>query len=186
MIEFIQQPWPWYVAGPLITLTMFLLLYFAKNFGVSANLRTMCTMAGADKASDFFAFDWKGQMWNIVFVLGAMLGGLITTLFLQNPEPMVLATDTVESLQELGFENVGDTFLPKEIFSMEKVMSLPGLAILLLGGFLVGFGARYAGGCTSGHAISGLSDLQVPSLIAVVGFFAGGLIMTYFILPLLF
>jgi hypothetical protein len=51
---------------------------------------------------------------------------------------------------------------------------------------MVGFGSRYAGGCTSGHAISGLSDLQVPSLIAVVGFFIGGLIMTFFILPLIF
>lgn len=186
MLEFIQKPWPWYVAGPLIAFIMFLLLYFAKNFGMSANLRTMCTIAGADKASDFFAFDWKGQTWNLVFVLGAMTGGLITLLFLENPEPMNLARDTVESLKGLGFANVGDNFLPNEIFSMERVMSLPGISILLLGGFLVGFGARYAGGCTSGHAISGLSDLQIPSLIATIGFFIGGLLMTYILLPLIF
>ena len=60
------------------------------------------------------------------------------------------------------------------------------LAILFFGGLLVGFGARYAGGCTSGHAISGLSDLQLPSLIAVVGFFIGGLIMTHLLFPLIF
>lgn len=50
----------------------------------------------------------------------------------------------------------------------------------------MGFGARWAGGCTSGHAISGLSNLQLPSLVAVLGFFAGGLLMTHLLFPLLF
>ncbi len=186
MIEFISQPWPWYVAGPLIALTMFLLLYFGKNFGVSANLRTICTMAGGEKVSDFFKFDWKGQRWNLIFVLGGVLGGYIASTFLMDAQSIQLSAATVASLEELGFKNVGEQFLPAEIFSMETMTSLPGLGVLLLGGFFVGFGARYAGGCTSGHAISGLSDLQIPSLIAVVGFFIGGLTMTYFILPVIF
>jgi uncharacterized membrane protein YedE/YeeE len=57
---------------------------------------------------------------------------------------------------------------------------------MVIGGFLVGFGTRYAGGCTSGHAISGLSNLQFASLIATIGFFAGGLIATHLLYPLLF
>jgi len=65
-------------------------------------------------------------------------------------------------------------------------LSLKGFLVLAFGGLMVGFGSRYAGGCTSGHAISGLSDLQIQSLIAVAGFFIGGLLMTYFVLPLIF
>ncbi len=186
MLEFISQPWPWYVAGPLIALTMFLLLYFGKNFGVSGNLRSMCSMMGGDKLSDFFKFDWKGQRWNLVFVLGGVIGGFIASTFLMGTEPISLSPDTIANLESMGFKNVGKDFLPAEIFSMETMMSLPGLVILLAGGFLVGFGARYAGGCTSGHAISGLSDLQVPSLIAVIGFFIGGLLMTYVFLPMIY
>ena len=186
MIEMIKQPWPWYVAGPLITLVMFLLIYFGKNFGMSANLRTMCAMAGGDKVSDFFNFDWKGQRWNLTFVLGAILGGFIAANYITESNSIDLADKTVASLESLGFTNVGNKYLPDEIFSMEKLTSLPGILILTLGGLLVGFGARWAGGCTSGHAISGLSDLQIPSLIAVIGFFIGGLTMTYFLIPIIF
>lgn len=186
MIEFIKQPWPWYVAGPIIAFVMFLLLYFGKNFGMSANLRTMCSMAGGGKLADFFQFDWKGQRWNLVFVLGAILGGFLSANFLMTGEPIQLSSSTVVELEQIGFKDVGQDFLPAEIFSMDKLMSLPGLLILLVGGVLVGFGARYAGGCTSGHAISGLSDLQLPSLIAVVGFFIGGLVMTWLIIPIIF
>lgn len=186
MIEFIKQPWPWYVAGPVISLVMFLLVYFGKNFGMSANLRTMCTMVGADKLSDFFKFDWKGQRWNLVFVIGAIAGGFISVHYLTDSTAIDLAPATIASLEAMGFTSVGNQYLPDEIFGMDKLTSLPGLLILLGGGFLVGFGARWAGGCTSGHAISGLSDLQIPSLIAVIGFFIGGLAMTYFILPLIF
>lgn len=55
---------------------------------------------------------------------------------------------------------------------------------MVIGGFLVGFGTAYAGGCTSGHAIAGLADRQAASLLAVCGFFAGGLTCTYLVLPL--
>jgi uncharacterized membrane protein YedE/YeeE len=185
MLEFISQPWPWYVAGPLIALTMFLLLFFGKNFGISATLRTTCAIAGAGKVSDFFKFDWKSQVWNLVFVAGMIIGGFIASTWLMQPEPIPLAEDTVTQLQQLGISNPGQDYLPEEIFSWESLFSLRGFILLVVGGFLVGFGARYAGGCTSGHAISGLSDLQLPSLIAVIGFFIGGLLMTYLFLPLI-
>ena len=185
-MDIIYGPWPWYVAGALIAFVMFLLLYFGGNFGMSANLRTMCTMVGAEKFSDFFKFDWKAKRWNLMFVVGSILGGFIAANFLSNGEPMHLNPETVASLQALGFQSVGEGYLPNEIFGLEALVSFKGILILIGGGFLVGFGTRYAGGCTSGHAISGLSDLQIPSLIAVIGFFIGGLIMTHLLIPVIY
>jgi uncharacterized membrane protein YedE/YeeE len=185
MIELLSQPWPWYVAGPLIALVMGLLLLVGKSFGVSDTLRTTCAIGGAGTLSEFFDFDWKKQIWNLIFVLGAIIGGFIASTWLQQPDPIPLAQDTVERLRELGIENPGEDYLPEEIFSWEGLFTLRGFVMLVIGGFLIGFGARYAGGCTSGHAISGLSNLQLPSLIAVIGFFIGGLIMTYFLLPII-
>ena len=185
-MDFILQPWPWYVSGPLIALIMLLLIYFGKTFGMSSNLRTLCTIGGAGKYSDFFRFDWKAQRWNLTVVLGAIIGGFIATQFLSDNSVIALNSETISDLGEFGFNNIGETLLPAEIYNWENVLSIKGLSILIVGGFLVGFGTRYAGGCTSGHAITGLSNLQLPSLIAVIGFFIGGLIMTHFILPLIF
>ncbi len=185
-METILNPWPWYISGPLIALIMALLLYFGKTFGMSSNLRTMCSAFGADKFADFFKFDWKAQKWNLTVVLGAIIGGFIAVTFLSNDTPSNLNPDTITELQKMGFENAGTTLVPSEIFNLEALVSFKSLLILIIGGLLVGFGTRYAGGCTSGHAITGLSSLQKPSLIAVIGFFIGGLIMTNLILPLIF
>lgn len=185
-MEIILNPWPWYVSGPLIAFVMALLLYFGKTFGMSSNLRTMCTVLGANKFSDFFKFNWKEQKWNLIVVLGAIIGGFIATQFLSNGSPTNLNPITIAELQDLGLENPGATLLPNEMFSLEALTSIKSLLLLIIGGLLVGFGTRYASGCTSGHAITGLSSLQKQSLIAVIGFFIGGLIMTNFILPLIF
>jgi uncharacterized membrane protein YedE/YeeE len=75
---------------------------------------------------------------------------------------------------------------PQELYGAEGIQNPMTWVLLVLGGLLVGFGTRYAGGCTSGHAISGLSNLQLPSLIAVIGFFVGGLLMTHVFFPFLF
>lgn len=185
-MNWILEPWPWYVSGPLIALIMFLLLMVGKNFGMSANLRTMCTICGAGKKTDFFNFDWKTQKWNLIVVLGAIIGGFIGSHFLSNDLAVNINPETVTDLKALGFESAGDNYLPTELFGNSSFSNLKSFLVLAIGGFLVGFGARYAGGCTSGHAISGLSDLQVPSLIAVIGFFAGGLVMIHFIFPIIF
>jgi uncharacterized membrane protein YedE/YeeE len=185
-MEYIFEPWPWYVAGPLIALVLFILTYFGKNFGMSSNLRTVCTIGGAGKFSSFFNFDWKSQKWNLIVVLGAIVGGFLASQFLTNDTKIDLNPATVSALKEMNFKNPGSAYIPEELYGFEAVFSFKGFAILIVGGFLVGFGSRYAGGCTSGHAISGLSNLQLPSLIAVIGFFIGGLIMTHLILPLLF
>lgn len=185
-MEWIFEPWPWYVAGPLIALIMFILIFVGKQFGMSSNLRTMCTMCGADNAADFFKFDWKAQRWNLVVVVGAIIGGYIGANFLTNDSAVAINPVTVATLQDLGFNSAGKAYLPDELFSIDALLNIKSLALLLIGGLLIGFGARYAGGCTSGHAISGLSNLQLPSLIAVIGFFIGGLFMVHVLFPLIF
>lgn len=185
-MDYILNPWPWYISGPLIALVMAILLYFGKTFGMSSNLRTLCAIGGAGKFSDFFNFKWKDQLWNLTVVAGAVIGGFIAVTFLSNDSGSNLNSVTVTELQNMGFKNPGATLVPNEMYSLDALTTPKGLILLIIGGLLVGFGTRYAGGCTSGHAITGLSSLQKPSLIAVVGFFIGGLIMTNFILPLIF
>jgi len=185
-MDFILQPWSWYVAGAMIALVMFLLFYLGKTFGVSSNLETICAMGGAGKLVDFFKFDWKTKSWNLMFILGAVIGGFITYQWLTPDETVLLNPQTVQDLSDIGFQNAGAQYLPDEIFGAETMFSLKGFLILIGAGVLVGFGTRYAGGCTSGHAITGLSNMELPSLISVIGFFIGGLIMTWVLLPLIF
>lgn len=185
-MEFITQPWPWYVAGPVIAFVMFLLFYFGEKFGVSSNLETFCSIGGAGRFVDYFKIDWKENAWNLIFIVGAVAGGFIAANYLSPTDAIALNPQTVQDLAEIGFENAGATYLPDAIFSVESMFTLKGFAILLIAGVMVGFGARWAGGCTSGHAIVGLSNLELPSLISVIGFFAGGLIMTWILLPLIF
>lgn len=188
MIDFLSQPWHWSASGIGIVFVMFLLLWFGGNFGASSNLRTLCAIGGAGKNVSFFDFDWKEQIWNLVFILSAIVGGYIATTVLASPEPVQIAQSTQGYLTSVGIStpqtiNEGFGYVPSEIFAMDNFTSSRNLFLLIFGGFLVGFGARYAGGCTSGHAISGLSNLQIPSLIAVIGFFIGGLTMAWWILP---
>ena len=185
-MEFITQPWPWYVAGPVISMIMFLLFYFGERFGVSSNLETFCSIGGAGKFTDYFKVDWKQNSWNLIFVAGAIIGGFIAAQYLSPSDVVALNPQTVQDLTAIGIQDAGATYLPDEIFSLDTMFSLKGFIILLMAGIMVGFGARWAGGCTSGHAIVGLSNLEIPSLISVIGFFIGGLIMTWFILPLIF
>lgn len=186
MIDYILQPWPWYVAGPLIALCMYLMFFFGKKFGVSSNLETVCAMSGAGRLVDFFKFDWRKNRWNLVFVIGLIVGGFISDQWLTLEDSVAINPNTIEDLAEIGIADGGASYLPDEIFSTEAMLSPKGFLILLLAGILVGFGARYAGGCTSGHGIVGLSSLSVESFIAVGGFFIGGLIMTWLILPYIF
>lgn len=185
MTDLLYQPWPWYIAGPVIGLTVPLLLIAGgKMFGISSNLRHMCA-ACLPGNIEFFNYDWKkAGSWNLTFVLGTIIGGFLGGYLFVNPEPIQLASSTISELRLLGINDFSG-FVPDDLFKWEVLGSGTGLTVLVLGGFLVGFGARYAGGCTSGHAISGLSDLQSASLTAVIGFFIGGLIMTYLLLPLI-
>ncbi len=185
LLEWIKQPWPWYVSGPLIAFVMLALTYFGKGFGMSSNLRTLCTIGGADKFSDFFKFDWKNELWNLVVAQGAILGGFVAYFYLNDAQAINISEATKESLHNYGFSNPGASMVPSEFFSWEAVQDPKIIATLLVAGLFIGFGTRYAGGCTSGHAISGISNLQIASVVAVIGFFTGGLIMVHLIFPFL-
>ena len=186
MIEFISQPWHWAISGAMLVLVMLLLTYSGGRFGVSSNLQTLCAMGGAGKFSEYFRIDWKANIWNLVFIAASVIGGFIASQFLASPEPVAISESTQAYLQTIGVDTPmtiaeGSGFVPAEIF---RDLSNPlNLVFLIIGGLLIGFGTRYAGGCTSGHAISGLANLQLASLIAVVGFFIGGLLMTWVFMP---
>ena len=185
MLELITQPWSWWFSGAMIAAIMFFLIYFGHSFGFSSNLRTICAAAGLGRHAKLFDFNWRSQTWNLVFLAGAILGGFIAKQYLSDNAPVQISQATISDLSELGIAKP-NSLQPSEIFGLDAVLSLKGFLILAIGGLMVGFGTRYAGGCTSGHAISGLSNLQLPSLIAVIGFFIGGLIMTFLIIPLIF
>jgi uncharacterized membrane protein YedE/YeeE len=182
IIDWLSQPWPWYVAGPLIGLMVpVLLLLGNKAFGVSSSLRHICAACIPSKIS-FFQYDWKKEIWNLFFVTGILLGGLLVALVLQNPGPVHVNAKLSNELHQYGISNY-QGLVPAELFNWNSLLSLKGIIMMVGGGFLVGFGTRYAGGCTSGHAIMGLSNLQWPSLVATISFMAGGFLVANFVLP---
>ncbi len=184
LLEFIKQPWPWYVAGPLIGLTVPTLLIIGnKSFGVSSSLRHACA-ACIPSNIPFFKYDWKKEIWNLIFVVGIFVGAIIATIFLSNPNTISINHDLVTYLSQFGFSNL-EGLLPSELFSWSSLLTLRGFIVMVIGGFMIGFGTRYGGGCTSGHAIMGLSTLQWPSLVATCCFMLGGFIMANFILPII-
>ena len=183
MLEFISQPWPWYVAGPLIGLMIPLLLIAGnKPFGVSSSLRHICA-AALPKISDYFKYDWKKKTWNLLFIAGIALGGYIGAHFLSNPNAIDISVETKSLLNEWGINDFSG-YIPSEIFAWENI-NASSLILLIGGGLLIGFGTRYANGCTSGHSIYGLAQLSWVSLAATIGFFVGGLIASWIILPLI-
>jgi len=176
-------PWPWYLAGTIIGLIVpTLLLIGAKSFGISANLRHLCAMGGSKLK--FFSYDWRREGgWNLMFAIGLMLGGWLATHVLGAPaDTVAVSASTTRDLHALGLTDLSGV-APPQLVSWSALSTLPGFLTLVVGGLLVGFGARWSGGCTSGHAVAGLAAGQVPSLLAVVGFFAGGLVMTWIVLP---
>ncbi len=185
MIDLIKQPWPWYVAGPLIGLTVpFLLILGNKSFGISNSMRHICAAVLPAKIP-FFHYDWKKEQWIFFFIAGIMAGAFMASNYMSNHQPVDLNPKTISDLTALGITNFNG-LLPSEIFDMSNILNVRGLIFFILGGFLVGFGTRYAGGCTSGHAIMGLSNLQWPSLVATLAFMAGGFFMTHLIFPFIF
>jgi uncharacterized membrane protein YedE/YeeE len=182
IIEFITQPWPWYVAGPLIGLTVPTLLILGnKTFGISSSMRHVCAACIPAKIP-FFQYDWKKEIWNLVFVLGVFFGAVIATQLFSNPEDIIVSEKLVNDIKQYGITDYSQ-LIPADIINWESLITLRGFIMIVIGGFMVGFGTRYGGGCTSGHAIMGLSSLQWPSLVATCCFMIGGIVMANFILP---
>jgi len=190
MLDFISQPWHWSVSGAMIAFVMFLLIYFGQRFGVSSSFRALCSIGGAGGAASYFNYDWKSHDWLLTFIIGAVIGGGLAIHFLGSPNPVQISEATINDLSALGVStprnnSEGLGYIPHDLMNFETLASLKGIIVMVLGGFLIGFGTRWAGGCTSGHAITGLSNLQLPSLVAVIGFFIGGLLMTHLLLPII-
>lgn len=181
-IDWLKQPWPWYIAGPLIGLMVPLLLIMGnKTFGISSSLRHICAACLPAKIP-FFQYDWKKEIWNLFFAAGILLGGFIVALLLADPQPVQLDPRLVAELSQYGI-NDHRGLMPADLFNWSQVWSPKGLVMTIIGGFLIGFGTRYAGGCTSGHTIMGLSALQWPSLAATLSFMAGGFLVANLALP---
>lgn len=184
MLEIIKEPWPWYIAGPLIGLTVPALLIMGnKSFGISSSLRHICA-ACIPANVNFFKYDWKKEAWNLFFVLGIFFGGMIANNFLMNPSEMSVNPGLKTELVRYGITDYTN-LVPSQLMNFESLLTLRGFIMMVIGGFLVGFGTRYAGGCTSGHAIMGLSNLQWPSLVATICFMIGGFLMANLILPII-
>ena len=182
MIEWIKNPWPWYVGGPLIGLTVPLLLIFGnKRLGVSSSLRHVCAVCFPANIQ-FFKYDWKREAWNLFFVSGILVGAFLAYFILSDHQPIKVNPALVNELKEYRINDYSK-LAPADIFNWSSLLTIRGFFLMIFGGFLVGFGTRYAGGCTSGHSIMGLSNLQWPSLVATICFMIGGIIMANFILP---
>jgi uncharacterized membrane protein YedE/YeeE len=184
MIAFLKQPWAWYISGALIGLTVPALLILGnKSFGISSSLRHLCASC-IPAHIPYFKYDWKKEVWNLFFVLGIVIGAAIAANFLSSPAPVEVNPQLARELAGYGIADY-DNLVPRDILNWQTLFTLKGFIVIVAGGFLVGFGTRYAGGCTSGHAIMGLSNLQLPSLIATICFMAGGFIMANLLLPLI-
>ena len=183
MSHLFTHPLPWYIAGPLIGLVVpALLLLGNKPFGVASNFRHLCA-ALAPCGIEYFSHDWKRLGgWNLAFLVGIFAGAVVASQ-VAPPLALTLSPHTTAALHQLGLHDLTG-LTPHEVFTWASLFTLKGFVSIVIGGFLVGFGTAYAGGCTSGHAIAGLADLQPASLLAVCGFFAGGLAGTYLILPI--
>ncbi len=182
MIEFFKQPWPWYVTGPLIGLIVpILLLLGNKAFGISSNLRHICAACFPGNIS-FFKYEWKKEVWNLFFVFGILIGGFIAYNWLADYHQVNINPKLMSNLNSYGIADYSK-IVPSEIVNWNSLFTLKGIIMIIVGGFFVGFGTRYAEGCTSGHAISGLSNLQWPSLVATCCFMAGGMFVSNFVLP---
>jgi uncharacterized protein len=184
MLDLIKEPWPWYVTGPLIGLMVpALLLAGNKSFGISSSLRHICAVCFPAKI-EYFKYDWRRESWNILFVVGVIMGGFIASA-LSSSEEVAISPATKDQLYAMGIRDFSH-YIPSDLFNWSSMLGLKGWIFLVAGGYMVGFGTRYANGCTSGHSITGLSNLQWSSLVATVSFFIGGLAMTHLIYPLIF
>jgi uncharacterized protein len=184
IINFISQPWPWYVAGPLIGMVILLLQWIDnKPLAASASYRHVCA-ATLPAGIPFLKYNWKAETWNLFFVVGIFAGGFLAGILLSHPANISITDETTRQLLSAGLADTSG-FVPAELFSFSALQTIPGFIIMVIGGFFIGFGSRYAGGCVSGHSMTGISDLQWTSMLATACIFAGGIFTSYVLLPLI-
>jgi hypothetical protein len=183
--DLLSGPIPWYVAGPLLGLMVPILFIVGnKAFGISSTYRHACAAVIPSKLP-FFNYDWKKVGgWNLKFAAGIIIGGMIAGYFTPGDYKIDITESTINTLSSYGLTDFKG-FMPVEVFNWDTLFTVPGLIILGLGGFLIGFGTRYGSGCTAGHGISGMANFQKASVIATISFFFGGWLSAYFLIPLI-
>lgn len=185
IISYISQPWPWYIAGPLIGLVIILLQWIDnKPLAASSSYRHVCSAAFPNGIPFLINYNWKSESWNLFFVTGITIGGFLAGNFLSHPGDITINPETTVQLQSMGVQNTNG-FAPARLFSLPALQTIPGIIVIVFGGFLIGFGSRYAGGCVSGHSMTGISDLQWTSMLATISIFIGGILASYYLLPLI-
>ncbi len=161
MAQMILAPWAPWASGILLGLMVpALYVLVGRRFGLSSSLRHIGAMCMPNAKPEYLRLhNWKDHSWNLVFVVGLLIGSFVGVTYL--------------------------TTTPLEVLP-PAAATAGGLLRLAFGGILVGFGTRYAGGCTSGHTITGIASLNPPSVVATVAFFAGGLLSTWGLTFLIF
>ena len=162
-----NEPLSWYIAGPLLGLMVPLLLVLKeKQFGISSSYHYILSLLPT--RISYFNYDRRQDQWQVFFAIGLILSGFV-------------------AIQFFGFS---DAFvvLPMKKYTVQasNIYQLNNAVEFFIGGILVGFGARYANGCTAGHCIMGCSQFALSSILATICFFIGGLIGSYFVVPQLF
>lgn len=176
-------PLPWYIAGPLLGMVIPILYYIInKPLGVSTSFIQFCSMA-VDRKQKWIKMDLKQEKWRIFFILGLVIAGLIHHLTVDKYQ-IAISQGTIDRLAAMNLQQ-NEGFQPNELWSFHSLTSPFHWILVMISGLLIGFGTRYAGGCTSGHTIMGISNLAPSSLLATLAFFAGGLIASWFIIPFL-
>jgi hypothetical protein len=162
-----KEPLAWYIAGPLLGLMVPLLLILKeKQFGISSSYRYLLSFLPS-KIS-YFNYDRRADQWQLFFALGLIFSGFAAIQFFGFSDAMVELPSKKYEIQYT------------EIFDISNALQF------FVGGILVGFGARYANGCTAGHCIMGVSQFALSSIIATICFFIGGLIGSFFVVPGIF
>ena len=183
MLDAILAPWPWWVGGPMLGLMVPILLILGnKEFGVSSSFRHICA-ATLKPGADYFKYKWKDSAWSLALVGGVVVGSGIAVLFLGGDSAPPLTSEAQSLFLSWGMQPAV-SLQPPELFSVSQLLTAPALLSLIGGGFLVGFGTRYGNGCTSGHAIMGISLLNIGSIVATISFFVGGILVSNFVVPI--
>lgn len=162
--------WSPYVVGIGIgVLSWLTFLLSDKAIGASSFYATLAGMVGKILAPrhtlslKYFQDNPPKLDWGMTFVLSAILGGAIAAL-----SGGEFTNEWVHPMWEARF---GDSIALRAVFAVA-------------GGLLMGFGARLAGGCTSGHGISGTLQLSLSSWIVLIALFIGGIITAHLMFKL--
>ena len=158
--------WPWWVGGPAIGAYVLAFLFFQNRLlGASSTYQAVLEAFNPEKPSDVFSSAVRlpsepgdaAPSWRVSFWLGLLGGGL-------------LAGWLAGTWGQAALPGLGD-FL--------RLGPAGQALVLFAGGILIGAGTRMSGGCTSGHAITGISSLQWPSLAATLVFFGVAMAVTF-------